>query len=64
MGTKVVAHVKVDARQAWAPNGESGWTVGPSPNHYRHVTIYFPATRSESMWTQLHFFYMIANFLK
>ena len=37
MGTKIVAHLKPDARFTWALNGEEGWTVGFSPEHYHHI---------------------------
>ena len=34
MGCKVVAHLKPTARALWAANGDDGWTVGPSMEHY------------------------------
>ena len=33
-GTKVVAHTKTSKRASWELNGEQGWYVGPSPDHY------------------------------
>ena len=38
-GTKVVAHEAADHRASWAPNGEEGWTIGYSPNHYRDLSF-------------------------
>lgn len=46
-GTKVVAHTKVSKRASWELNGEQGWYIGPSPNHYRCIKVYFPKTRAE-----------------
>ena len=43
---KVVAHVKPGARRTWELNGEVGWYVGPSMNHYRCVSCYFPRTKT------------------
>jgi hypothetical protein len=45
-GTKIVAHIKSDQRRTWELNGETGWYVGPSLNHYRCVQCYFPRTRT------------------
>ncbi len=44
---KVVSHLKPNERQTWAANGEEGWVVGPSLEHYRHINVYFPQTRSQ-----------------
>ena len=41
-GTKIVAHVKPTVQGTWDLNGEMGWYVGPSLNHYRNVNCYFP----------------------
>ena len=46
-GTKVVVHSKPEERGSWAPNGEEGWSIGPSFHHYRCIKCYFPKTRSE-----------------
>ena len=46
-GTRVIAHDHPSTRATWAPNGEEGWTIGPSTEHYRCIRCYFPRTRSE-----------------
>ena len=46
-GTKVLVHMKPNNRNTWAQNGEEGWTIGYSPEHYRCIQVYFPKTRSE-----------------
>ena len=45
-GTHVVSHAKPEVRASWQPNGEVGWYVGPSMQHYRCVNTYFPTTRA------------------
>ena len=45
-GTKIVTHIKSDKRRTWELNGESGWYVGSSMDHYRCVKCYFPRTRT------------------
>ena len=40
-GTKVLAHDKPSKRATWGPNGEEGWTIGPSPEHYRCIKCFF-----------------------
>ena len=45
-GTKVVAHIKPSNRATYELNGEMGWYIGPSMNHYRCVQCYFPRTRT------------------
>ena len=44
-GTKIVAHIKPGKRASWELNGEVGWYVGPSMQHYRCVECYFPRTK-------------------
>ena len=44
-GTKIVTHVKSNNRGTWELNGEVGWYVGPSMQHYRCVKCYFPRTK-------------------
>ena len=56
MGTKIVSHLKPDARSTWAPSGEEGWTVGYSPEHYRHIKAFFPVTCSERNVDTVSFF--------
>ena len=56
MGTKVVAHLKPEIRNSWSANGEEGWTIGPSLEHYRCVKCYFPHTRSEKDVDTVSFF--------
>ena len=45
-GTKVVAHSKKGQRDTWGPNGEVGFYVAPSLEHYRCMKVYFPSTRT------------------
>ena len=45
-GTKTVSHRKPNNRGTWELNGETGWYVGPSMQHYRCVKCYFPRTRT------------------
>ena len=47
LGTRVIVHLKPETRSTWAPNGENAWSIGPSLEHYRCITCYFPKTRSE-----------------
>ena len=38
-GTRVVSHTKPALRASWQHNGEYGWYVGTSMQHYRCVNI-------------------------
>jgi hypothetical protein len=55
-GTKIISHSKPTARETWAPNGEEGWYIGPSLNHYRCVNCYYPRTRAERHTDTVVFF--------
>ena len=55
-GTKVVAHVSPQKRATWELNGEVGWYVGPSMDHYRCVQCYFPRTREVRNCDTVEFF--------
>ena len=55
-GTKVVAHSKISTRTSWSKHGEQGWTIGPSPKHYRCIRCYFPKTRSKPNVDTVTFF--------
>ena len=55
-GTKIVAHISPDNRGSWELNGEVGWYIGPSLNHYRCVKCYFPRTRSTRDCDTVDFF--------
>ena len=46
-GTKIVAHSKPQKRASWAYHGQSGWYIGPAPEHYRCVKCYMPTTYRE-----------------
>ena len=46
-GTKVIAHKAPEDRATWDLNGETGWSVGPSMQHYRCISCYFPKSRRE-----------------
>ena len=43
-GIKIVVHSKPDQCLTWDLNGETGWYVGPSMNHYWCVHYYFTIT--------------------
>ena len=45
-GTKIIAHNKPSNRESWQMNGEEGWYIGPSLQHYRCVKCFFTKTRS------------------
>ena len=45
-GSKVVVHLKQGQRDSWGPNGEVGFYVGPSLEHYRCMKVYIPRTRT------------------
>ena len=55
-GTRVLVHDKADKQSTWPPNGETGWTIGPSPEHYRCLKCFFPKTRSERDSDTVEFF--------
>ena len=55
-GTKIVAHTHPSHRKSWQLNGEEGWAIGPSLNHYRCISCYFPKTRSERDSNTVTFF--------
>ena len=61
-GTKIVAHMKPDQRGTWELNGDVGWYVGPSMNHYRCVKCYFPRTRSVRDCDTVTFFPTVVPF--
>ena len=44
-GTKIVTHIKPGNRSLWELNGEVGWYVGPSMQHYYCVECYYPRTK-------------------
>ena len=46
-GTKVVIHNKPESRASWDLNGQEGWYIGRSPQHYRCVKCFIPRTRTE-----------------
>ena len=48
--------MKPNNRPTYAPNGEEGWSVGFSPQHYRCIRCYFPKTRSERNVDTVTFF--------
>jgi hypothetical protein len=48
-GTRVVAHVKPDARQSWDPHGEEGCCIGPALQHCRNCRVW--VIESQSMRT-------------
>ena len=58
----MVAHNKPNHRQSWALNGEKGWTIGISPEHYRCIKCFFEKTRSERDVDTVTFFPTIIPF--
>ena len=57
-------HLKPDDRPSWSPNGEEGWVIGPSLDHYRCLKCYFPTTRSEQNCDTLTFIPTVIPFPK
>ena len=55
-GTKIVAHISPEKRGSWELNGEVGWYVGPSMDHYRCVQCYFPRTKATRHCDTVEFF--------
>ena len=55
-GTKIVTHIKSGKRGTWELNGEVGWYVGPSMQHYRCVECYFPRTKQVRTCDTVTFF--------
>ena len=45
-GTKIVAYIKPNNRGTCELNGEVGWYIGPSMEHYRFVKFYFLRTKT------------------
>lgn len=46
-GTKVIIHKKPESRASWDLNGQEGWYIGRSPQHYRCVKCYIPTSHAE-----------------
>ena len=59
-----LVHLKPEERPTWSPNGEEGWTVGPSLDHYRCIRCYFPLTRSERNCDTVTFYPNVIPFPK
>ena len=55
-GTKIVAHIKSGQKLTWELNGEVGWYVGPSMQHYRYIKCYFPRTKITRDYDTVTFF--------
>lgn len=55
-GIKVVLHKKPADRGTWAPNGDDGWAIGPSPEHYRCLKYFITKTRVVRDTDTLEFF--------
>ena len=54
--TKALAHLKPTVRSTCSSNGEEGWTVGSSMEHYRCIEYYFPSTQSQQHVDTVTFF--------
>ena len=63
-GTRVVVHDTPEKRATWALNGETGWTVGPAPDHYRCITCYSPRIRIDRQCDTVAYFLIVIPFLK
>ena len=46
-GKQVYGYLKSTVRSTCSDNGEEGWNVGPSMDHYRCIDCYFPTTKSQ-----------------
>ena len=54
-GMRILAHSKPNKRASWAFHGQSGWYIGPAPEHYRCVTFYMPKTHREIKTDMIRF---------
>ena len=54
-GIKVIAHLKPEQRASWELQGENGYYIGPSLEHYRCIKCYFPKHRSERVCDTVEF---------
>ena len=43
-GVQVIAHTKNKVLSVWGFHSQDGWTIGPSPNHYRCIKCFLPAS--------------------
>ena len=55
-GTKVIVHTHPDKRASWELQGEQGWYIGPSLDHYRCMKCYIPRTRAVINSNSIEFF--------
>lgn len=55
-GTKVIVHENPSKRASWDLNGDTGWCVGPSMNHYCWIQCFIPRTRSVVDSDKVEFF--------
>ena len=55
-GTKIVTHMKPNQPRTWELNGEAGWHLGLSMQHYRCVKYYFPRTKTTRDCDTMTFF--------
>jgi hypothetical protein len=55
-GTRVITHVKADARNSWATHGDPGWYIGPAMEHYRCYRTYITKTRDTRITDTVEFF--------
>jgi hypothetical protein len=52
-GCKIIAHESPSKMQTWAPNGQSGYSLGPNMHHYRCQNVYITSTASERIMDTL-----------
>ena len=63
-GTRVIAYKPKNTRTTWGAHGEDGWYIGPAPEHYRCVSVYFPKTRTVRQVDTVRYFPSIIPFPK
>lgn len=44
LGTKVFVHERTTQRGSHVDHGRTGYILGPSEHHYRHLNFYIPST--------------------
>ena len=44
-GSKALVYQDPKTRKSWAPHAQSGWYVGPAPQHYRCYKFWIPETK-------------------
>jgi hypothetical protein len=55
-GTHVIRHETPAQHGTWAAHGERGWSLGPTPEHYRNYRLYVTKTAAERTYGTVEFF--------